>query len=60
LGRGVPDIKENYLALTYKLDYEGNKTALSLSQDNNDNEKAVEHSRENWEKMLIGLKQVLE
>jgi hypothetical protein len=60
LGRGVPDIKENYLPLTYKLDYEGNKTALSLSQDNNDNEKAVEHSRENWEKMLIGLKQVLE
>jgi hypothetical protein len=31
-----------------------------LSQDNNSTEEAAEHSQANWEKMLAGLKQVVE
>jgi hypothetical protein len=33
---------------------------VSLTQDNNSSEEAAEHSQANWEKMLAGLKQVVE
>jgi hypothetical protein len=33
---------------------------VSLSQDNNSSKEAAEHSQANWEKMLAGLKQVVE
>jgi hypothetical protein len=33
---------------------------VSLTQDNNSSEEAAEHSRANWEKMLAGLKEVVE
>ena len=36
------------------------QTHVSLSQDNNPNDEAAEHSRANWEKMLAGLKEVAE
>jgi hypothetical protein len=46
--------------LVYELEEHGQKTRVSLSQDNNANEEAAEHSQANWEKMLSGLKQVVE
>jgi hypothetical protein len=35
-------------------------TRVALSQDNNPTAEAAEHSRANWEKMLSGLKEVVE
>jgi uncharacterized protein YndB with AHSA1/START domain len=57
---GQEDTPENYHALTYRLEAEGPKTRLSLSQDNNPTEEAAEHSRKNWETVLDGLKDVAE
>ena len=57
---GAEDRPENYHTLVYELDERGGRTHVSLSQDNNASEEAAEHSRANWEKMLAGLKQVVE
>jgi hypothetical protein len=57
---GQEDALENYHTLVYELESRGQKTRISLSQDNNESEEAAEHSRANWEKMLFGLKQVVE
>jgi uncharacterized protein YndB with AHSA1/START domain len=57
---GQEDRPENYHTLLYELEERGEKTHLSLSQDNNASKEAAEHSQANWEKMLAGLKQVAE
>lgn len=57
---GQPDIPENYHTLTYVLSENGNYTSVSLSQDNNLNEKEKEHSQKMWEALLLGLKKILE
>ena len=35
-------------------------THVSVSQDNNTNDEAAEHSQANWERMLSALKEVVE
>jgi uncharacterized protein YndB with AHSA1/START domain len=57
---GREDVPENYHTLVYELEERGGMTHVSLSQDKNPSEEAAEHSRANWEKMLSGLKQVVE
>jgi len=57
---GQEDVPENYHTLTYELEAENGTTHVSLSQDNNSSQEAAEHSRENWEKMLSGLKTTVE
>jgi uncharacterized protein YndB with AHSA1/START domain len=57
---GQEDRPENYHSLVYELEESRGGTHVSLSQDNNPDEEAAEHSRANWEKMLAGLKQVVE
>jgi hypothetical protein len=57
---GKEDRPENYHRVLYELEEHDGKTRVSLSQDNNPSEEAAEHSRANWEKMLAGLKQVVE
>ena len=57
---GEEDAPENYHTLLYELEEDDGTTHVSLSQDNNRSEEAAEHSRANWEKMLSGLKQVVE
>jgi uncharacterized protein YndB with AHSA1/START domain len=57
---GEEDRPENYHRVLYELEERDGKTRVSLSQDNNPSEEAAEHSRANWEKMLAGLKQVVE
>ena len=57
---GKDDRPENYHRLVYELEERNGVTHVSLSQDNNPTEEAAEHSRANWEKMLAGLKQVVE
>ena len=57
---GQDDVPENYHTLTYELEAAGPVTRVALSQDNNPTPEAAEHSRANWEKMLSGLKEVVE
>ncbi len=57
---GEDDRPENYHTVLYELEKQGEKTHVSLSQDNNASEEAAEHSKANWEKMLTGLKEVVE
>jgi uncharacterized protein YndB with AHSA1/START domain len=57
---GQEDIPENYHTVLYELERDGERTRLSLAQDNNSSEEAAEHSRANWEKTLAGLKEVVE
>jgi uncharacterized protein YndB with AHSA1/START domain len=57
---GLEDIPENYHTLLYELEERDGSTRISLRQDNNPSAEAAEHSRANWEKMLVGLKQVVE
>ncbi len=57
---GLPDVPENYHTLTYELSNGDNEIVVTLSQDNNEDEKAQKHSEEMWQKMLDGLKKFLE
>ena len=57
---GQEDVPENYHTLTYELEAAGPVTRVALSQDNNPTAEAAEHSKANWEKMLSGLKEVVE
>jgi uncharacterized protein YndB with AHSA1/START domain len=57
---GLPDRPENYHTVTIDLSEEGNRTHVSLSQDNNRTEEAREHSEKNWAMMLAGLKKYVE
>jgi uncharacterized protein YndB with AHSA1/START domain len=57
---GVPDVPENYHIVTVELSPDGERTRVTLSQDNNPTEQAREHSEKNWGMMLAALKQFLE
>ena len=57
---GKEDAPENYHTLVYELEEVGEGTRVQLSQDNNASTEAAEQSRGNWEKMLEGLKSVVE
>jgi uncharacterized protein YndB with AHSA1/START domain len=57
---GLPDRPENYHTVTIQLSREGERTRVSISQDNNSTEDAKAHSESNWSMVLSGLKQVVE
>ena len=57
---GKPDKPENYHTVTIELAKRPKGTLVTLSQDNNANEEAREHSQQNWKMMLDGLKKVVE
>jgi uncharacterized protein YndB with AHSA1/START domain len=57
---GQEDVPENYHTLLYELEEHGGQTRVSLSQDGNASQEEAEHSKSNWEKMLSGLKEVVE
>jgi uncharacterized protein YndB with AHSA1/START domain len=57
---GLPEKPENFHNVTIELVDKGKQTLVSLSQDNNANEKERDHSQKNWEMMLSGLKKLLE
>lgn len=56
---GKEDKPENYNLVTYKLTNKGDKTVITLTQDNNASEKEKEHSTENWKSVLKKLKEVV-
>ena len=57
---GLPDTPENHHTVTIELSGQGAQTHVSLSQDNNANAEAREHSEKNWKTTLEGLKKLLE
>jgi uncharacterized protein YndB with AHSA1/START domain len=57
---GLSDRPENYHTVTIQLSAEGDKTRVSLTQDNNPNPEARLHSEKNWGVMLGGLKKFVE
>ena len=55
-----PEKPENYHIVTINLSGSGKQTKVSLSQDNNSNEKERKESEQNWGAMLDGLKKYIE
>jgi uncharacterized protein YndB with AHSA1/START domain len=57
---GKPDLPENYQTVRYELAPEGNGTRLTLTQDNNPTQADADHSAQNWQMVLDGLKKLME
>ena len=58
---GLHDNPENYHIVTIDLVKKDNeKTMVTLTQDNNPDEKTKDHSEKNWKMMLTSLKKLLE
>jgi uncharacterized protein YndB with AHSA1/START domain len=57
---GQPDLPENYKTVRYELSAAGDGTRLTITQDNNASREEAEHSEQNWNSVLAGLKQLLE
>ncbi len=57
---GIEDKPENYVIVTYELSGTDNNVSLTITQENIPDEKTKEHSKENWQKVMNGLKDVVE
>ena len=57
---GLHDNPENYHIVTIDLARKDNETMVTLTQDNNPDEKTKDHSEKNWKMMLASLKKLLE
>jgi uncharacterized protein YndB with AHSA1/START domain len=57
---GVPDTPENYHTVTYTLSEKGERTEVTITQDNNASEDEKAHSEKNWQTVLKGMKDLLE
>lgn len=57
---GAPDRPENYHTVTYILVDQGDRTQVTITQDNNSTEEEKAHSEKNWKTVLDGMKKLLE
>jgi uncharacterized protein YndB with AHSA1/START domain len=57
---GLPDTPENYKTVRYELAPEGDRTKLTITQDNNATQEEASHSEQNWRMVLDGIKKLLE
>ena len=57
---GLPEVPENYRTVTFELSPDKNRTLVTLTQDNNPDEEARQHSEQNWRMMLASLKKTVE
>jgi uncharacterized protein YndB with AHSA1/START domain len=57
---GMADAPENYHTVTYVLSERDGHTDLTIIQDNNSSEEERQHSEQNWQMVLAGLKKVVE
>jgi uncharacterized protein YndB with AHSA1/START domain len=57
---GKEDKPENYANVYYRIEPTGKQTILTITQDNNADEKSRDHSQANWNIVLQGLKKVVE
>jgi uncharacterized protein YndB with AHSA1/START domain len=57
---GLPDVPENYKTVHYELSPENGGTRLTIIQDNNASQEEADHSAQNWNTVLDGMKKLLE
>jgi uncharacterized protein YndB with AHSA1/START domain len=57
---GLPDTPEYYKTVRYELAPEGDRTKLTITQDNNATQEEADHSEQNWRMVLDGVKKLLE
>jgi uncharacterized protein YndB with AHSA1/START domain len=57
---GKEDKPENYANVYYRIEPTGKQTILTITQDNNADEKSRDHSQANWNIVLQGLKKIVE
>ena len=57
---GKEDKPENYANVIYEVTPQNGSTMVTITQDNIDDEKGVEHMKKNWEMVLDGMKKLLE
>jgi len=57
---GIEDKPENYVIITYELTESNGNTTLEILQENIPDEKTKEHSEQNWNMVLEGLKKMVE
>ena len=57
---GKEDKPENYANVYYRIEPTGKQTILTITQDNNGDEKSRDHSQANWSIVLQSLKKVVE
>jgi uncharacterized protein YndB with AHSA1/START domain len=57
---GIEDKPENYVDVTYQLAPKGDKTELTIIQENIPSDEMRKHSEKNWEMVMNGLKKLLE
>jgi uncharacterized protein YndB with AHSA1/START domain len=57
---GKDDKAENYANVIYELQPAGDKTELTISQDNIDTEEQKRHMEQNWGMVMEGIKKVSE
>ena len=57
---GLPDVPENYQTVRYELSPAGRGTKLTVIQDNNATQEDANHSGQNWNMVLDGVKKLLE
>ena len=57
---GLPDLPENYKTVRYELSNTGSATRLTITQDNNATQEEADHSTQNWNMVLQGVKKLLE
>ncbi len=57
---GIEDKPENYVTVTYRISGEDGSITVTVIQENIPDEKMKAHSIENWNKVLLDLKKMLE
>ena len=57
---GLPDTAENYKTVGYELSSSGDKTTLTITQDNNASQEEATEAEKNWNMVLDGIKKLLE
>ena len=57
---GLPDLPENHQTVRYELSAEDGGTRLTIMQDNNATQEDANHSAQNWNMVLVGMKKMLE
>jgi uncharacterized protein YndB with AHSA1/START domain len=57
---GLPDAPENYKTVGYELSPQGDRTRLTITQDNNATQEEATHAEQNWQMVLDGIKKLLE
>jgi uncharacterized protein YndB with AHSA1/START domain len=57
---GKEDAPENYNNVIYEVKPDGDKTIVTIVQDNIDDQAGVKHMEENWGFVLRGMKKLLE